>query len=221
MPDSVSQQLVIAAFGRFHSRTGRFPSSREAQAPRSRRLPDIPSYHQVLSAFPGSTWAEIRGEAARALGIASGPARSRPPLPSVAGPSVREASARSTGLSDVQFALLWDICAQDRLLDHVDGRALRPLLARQLVRRVGGWVQETEAGRTALRQHLACLAERSTGRTAPVYRALLELEQLLIPGAEVRIGSTLASVNDVVLGFYVHARTVDSAQSPRRRRRKR
>lgn len=208
---SPSQRAIFLAFGRFAERHRRLPSSAEAQAGLQLRDSDVPSYASVMTAFPGRTWAEVRAWAAGELGLdveqvsrrASAKART------ITTTSSRSSPATDGPLSDAQFELLWEISREARLADHLDGRTLRALVARGLARREGDWLRGTGAAHSALRAHLQALARAARGRSAAIYRALLELEASVVPGSEVCLGSAIVPADDVVLGIFRHARALD------------
>lgn len=211
------QLLVLEGFRRFHARSGRLPSSAEAQAAAGQRPPEITSYRETMRAFPGKSWREIRQWAARELGlelqgvtkrrhaVRAPPGRAAAPSP---------ATTKAAGpLTDAQFELLWEVCRQPRLYDHLDGRTVQALGARGLAVREGEWVHGTERSRTALRTHLTDLARTTGGRAASIYRALSDLEAAVMPGAEVHVGQAIAYADDVLLGLYRKARTLRAAQT--------
>lgn len=217
---SSEQSRILDGFRRFHARAGRLPSSTEAQASVAGRPPEIVPYREVMAAFPGRTWREVRVLMVSHLGLDHGAVTRRDAAISPASSRARKNAesckpVRDSPLSDAQFGLLWEVCRVPRLVDELDGRTLRALVARGLARVEGEWLSGTDRARPAVRQHLqALVTASSSGRVTALYRALLVLEEALPNGAEVSIGRAIVSVDDVALGFYRKARVVRRRAGP-------
>ena len=205
---SLGHDEILRAFGRFHRRHQRLPSSADAQASSRSRDPDVPSYAEVMAAFPGRRWADIREWAATGLGLdVTQASRRAAPVPAPAAPA--KSTPAEGPLSDAQFELLWEVSREPRLIDHLDGRTMRALVSRGLARCEGDWLRGTDNGPLALRSHLQVLAASARGRTASIYRALLDLEISIVPGSEVRLGAAIVPADDAVLGLFRKARAFD------------
>lgn len=109
--------------------------------------------------------------------------------------------------------------------DHVDGRVLRALLARGLVRSSGGWVSPTEDAAAQLSSHAhrdQRLRTRRAGhspqsaRAEAVFRAVEQLEAALPLDAELLVGQQPAYADDVLAGLRRFARGLDAASRTRR-----
>lgn len=215
MNPSPQQSEILRAFARFHRRHQRLPSSLEAQAGARNRDADVPAYAKVMNAFPGRRWAEIREWAAGELRLDIEQASRRATLrhADAAAPAPRRRTPAEGPVSDAQFELLWEVTREPRLCDHLDGRSTRALVTRGLAQHDGDWLRGTAAARPALRSHLQALCAAARGRTASIYRALLDLETSLIPGSEIRLDSAIVPADDVVLGLYRKARAFDLAHA--------
>lgn len=213
---SPEQSRVLEGFRSFHARVQRLPSSAEAQASASKRPEEIAPYREVMAAFPGRTWTEIRTLAARYLGLDVGEVTRRRPAvaaPGVPQPAPATATPREAvpdaSLSDPQFELLWEVSRVPRLVDELDKRTVRALVSRGLATIEGEWLRGTDVARAAVREHLqSCAAAGRSGRISVLYRALLTLEQALVSGAEVRMGRVIASADDIVIGLYRKGRAM-------------
>jgi len=124
------------------------------------------------------------------------------------------ASAR---LSRAQEDLLRYLVRQNGRVpvDHLDGRPLRVLVDRGLVRQQGGWATYTEEGRIHLEVHAArerdtrlrrAAAGESSARAEAVLRAADELEQAMPRGAELMVAGVPVYGDDVVAGIRRFAR---------------
>ena len=111
------------------------------------------------------------------------------------------------------------------LEDHVDGRVLRALLARGLVRSSGGWVSPTEEAAAQLSSHAhrdQRLRTRRAGRSPQsaraeaVFRAVEQLEAALPLDAELLVVQQPAYADDVLAGLRRFARGLDAASRTRR-----
>lgn len=217
---SSEQSRILDGFRRFHLRVRRLPSSAEAQASAANRPAEIPPYRDVMAAFPGRTWREVRLLAASRLGldpdavtrrraavlVGSASSSSSQPFLAAAGSL---GSAPESPLSDAQFELLWEVARAPRLVCEMDGRTRRALVLRGLARVEGEWLCGTDAARPAVREHLqSCALASSSGRVTALFRALLVLEEALPRGAEVALGSAIAAADQVALGFYRKARAM-------------
>lgn len=210
LSSSPGQTEILRAFERFHRRHQRLPSSADAQASSRSRDPDVPSYAEVMAAFPGRRWADIREWAATELGLdVTQASRRAAPVPASAPVPPEKSTPPEGPLSDAQFELLWEVSREPRLIDHLDGRTMRALVSRGLARRDGDWLRGTDTGPLVLHSHLQALAAAARGRTASIYRALLNLEVSIIPGSEVRLGAAIVPADDVVLGLFRKARAFD------------
>lgn len=213
------QQKILDHFRRYFQREGHLPSSAEAQRPAAKRDRDVPSYAQILRTFDGLSWRELSALAAQELSIAPPTATRRPQKRSVADrpptSTLAPSPAAPRPLSDRQFELCWELTRAPRLLDHIDGRTLRPLLIQGLAHRSGDWISATDATTAAVKAHLQTVAADAAGRTAAIYRALLAIDSLVPQRAEVQIGAAITEIDDILVGFYRHARRVDG--QPQRR----
>lgn len=222
---SSEQSRILDGFRRFHARTRRLPSAAEAQASAARRPAEIVSYREVMAAFSGRTWREVRTLATSRLGLdldavtrrrdaVLAPAESQPATP-VAGKRPAPAAARPVDsvtefpLSDAQFELLWEVSLAPHPADELDRRTLRALVSRGLATVEGEWLCGTDRARPAVLEHLqSCAMASSSGRITALFRALVVLEETLPIGAEVSLGTAFASADDVALGFYRKARAM-------------
>jgi hypothetical protein len=109
--------------------------------------------------------------------------------------------------------------------DHVDGRVLRALLARGLVRSSGGWVSPSDDAAARLSSHArrdqrlrTQRAGRSpqSARAEAVFRAVDQLEAALPLDAELLVGQQPAYADDVLAGLRRFARGLDAASRTRR-----
>jgi glutathione S-transferase len=97
----------------------------------------------------------------------------------------------------------------------VDGRVVRALLARGLIRRRDGWIAPTEEATVHLAAHDRQSREARTRRSAQsprnaraqaVLRAVEELEKAVPSDAEVIVGDQPAYADDVLAGLRRFAR---------------
>jgi hypothetical protein len=128
-------------------------------------------------------------------------------------------------LNEKQFDLLRYLYRQTGPVpsDHLDGRVVRALRARDLITESKGWVAITDAGRErfdhAVRRRRAPAAStpEAGGRNAraeSIMRAIDALELALPKDAEVVVGEMFAYADDVVEGFRRYARTLESSRRP-------
>ena len=109
--------------------------------------------------------------------------------------------------------------------DHVDGRVLRALLARQLIVRSGGWVRPADDAA----EHLSSHARRDranrtrragqsahSARAEAVLRAIDQLEAALPLDAELLLGAQPAYADDVIAGLRRFAREMEARIPPPR-----
>ena len=101
------------------------------------------------------------------------------------------------------------------LEDHVDGRGVRALLVRGLIRRRDGWITPTEEAAVHLAAHdrrdREAWARRAAqspqgARAQAVLRAVEQLEKALPSDAEVIVGDQPAYADDVLAGLRRFAR---------------
>jgi hypothetical protein len=119
----------------------------------------------------------------------------------------------ASSLNSKQTELLRQLCRERHPVatDQLDGRTLRSLLARGLVRVRARQVSPTDAGRAFWEspQPQSRRRKRSAqalpGRAAAILRAVEQLERAIPPEAEVRIGIIQAAADDVLAGLRKHA----------------
>lgn len=106
------------------------------------------------------------------------------------------------------------------LADHLDGRVLRALEARGVVRIDRGWVSATDGGRDHLERHVrkerghrrrrAAGVEGGHARAEALLRAVEQLEAAFPRAAEIMIARMPAHVDDVFAGLRKLARQMES-----------
>ena len=102
--------------------------------------------------------------------------------------------------------------------DHLDGRVLRALSSRGLLRAVGGWVSPTAAAAAHLRQHVhkdrqlgrrrAASSPRSA-RAEAILKVVEQLEGAIPLNTELLIGGHPAYADDVIAGLRKLAREME------------
>jgi len=138
----------------------------------------------------------------------------------------RESIPPQGGLSRAQEEFLRYLLRQTSPVpeDHVDGRVLRALLARGLVRSSGGWVSPTEDADAQLFSHARRdqrLRTRRAGRSPQsaraeaVFRAVEQLEAALPLDTELLVGQQPAYADDVLAGLRRFAHGLDAASRVR------
>lgn len=105
------------------------------------------------------------------------------------------------------------------LADHLDGRVLRALETRGLVRVDCGWVSATDNGRDHFERHVQkerglrrrrATAEGGHARAEALLRAVEQLEAAVPRAAEIMIGQMPSHVDDVFAGLRKLARQMES-----------
>lgn len=106
------------------------------------------------------------------------------------------------------------------LADHLDGRVLRALEARGLVRIDRGWVSPTDAGEEHFERHVrkerglrrrrAATAEGGHARAEALLRVIEQLEAAFPRAAEIMIAQMPAHVDDIFAGLRKLARQMES-----------
>jgi hypothetical protein len=141
------------------------------------------------------------------------------------GVAEREAAPAPAGrLSPAQEEFLRYLLRQTSpvLEDHVDGRVMRALLARGLVRRSAGWVSPTEAAAAELSSHARhdrkarirrAAQSPQSARAEAVLRAVEQLETALPRDAEVLVAGQPAYADDLLAALRRFAREMDSAST--------
>jgi hypothetical protein len=122
-------------------------------------------------------------------------------------------------LNEKQEGLLRTILRQQPLHSHeVDGRVIRPLIARGLVTLREDYITPTNAGRTYFDEQQPSPKVRGrkrveNARAAVIRRASQRLEAAIPPGSEVLVGNIMASADDLVNAFRRHARKLEQNRS--------
>lgn len=122
-------------------------------------------------------------------------------------------------LNEKQEALLRTILRQGPLHAHeVDGRVVRPLIARGLVTVNEDVITPASAGRIYFDEQPPPRAHRvrksaENARAAVIRRASRQLEAAIPPGAEVLVGNIMASADDLVDAFRRHAGKLEQSWS--------
>lgn len=113
-------------------------------------------------------------------------------------------------LNERQQDLLRAILGQGQVpADAMDGRVVRPLLARGLVVLEDDVVTPTNAGRVYFDHSPVQRRRTRNPRAQAVRRAVARLEAAVPTGSEVLVGSILAGVDEVLLGLLRHARRME------------
>lgn len=144
-------------------------------------------------------------------------------LRSGVGQEAETAQARSGRLSRAQEEFLRYLLRQTSpvLEDHIDGRVLRALLSRGLVRSSAGWVSPTDAAAARLASHARQdrhTRTRRAGRTAEVaraeavLRAVEQLEAAVPRDAELWVAEHPAYADDVLAGLRRFAREMGASR---------
>lgn len=129
-------------------------------------------------------------------------------------------------LNEKQEALLRRILRPESLhTDEVDGRVIRPLIARGLVSVREGMVTSTSAGRIHFDAQPPPRARRGkttveNARAAAIRRASRQLEATIPPGAEVLVGNIMAGADDLIDAFRRHASKLEQSRSKTAKPRK-
>jgi hypothetical protein len=123
-------------------------------------------------------------------------------------------------LSDAQEEVLRSMIRQTApiLADHVDGRVLRALVGRGLVRVDGGWASATEAAAAHLQawdraerklRHRRAARSPEAVRAEVVLRAVEQLEAATPPESVVLLAGHPAYADDLLAGLRRHARALE------------
>jgi hypothetical protein len=140
----------------------------------------------------------------------------------VGGPALNEPGSAPPRLNEAQADLLRHLCRQAGPVpaDHADGRIVRALVARGLVREEEGWVTPTPEGAEHYETHVRRRRRAGTdagtrsARAESILRALEAIELAIPRDAEVRVGGdTIAYADDVITGLREFARQLVTKSS--------